>query len=83
MTIFKRPKLVDEKNRAWSFYCTKCKKWQMSLEHGYSSEFAPSGLYLECPDCGHREAVPYPISETIKDFYFFIKDILQGRTKGR
>jgi transcription elongation factor Elf1 len=74
MTIFKRPRLIDRENDKWEFYCPNCKKWQISLEHGYSSEFS-NGIYLECPVCGYKRSVPQPVSGTIKDFYFLMRDI--------
>jgi DNA-directed RNA polymerase subunit RPC12/RpoP len=72
--FFKKARLIDEVNRKWEFYCPKCKKFVVSLEHGYSSDY-PSEMYLECPECGYRRAVPLQPIETLKEFLSFIRDI--------
>jgi predicted RNA-binding Zn-ribbon protein involved in translation (DUF1610 family) len=74
--LFKKARMIGENK--WEFYCPNCKKWQISLEHGYSSEF-PNGIYLECPECGYKRPVPQPVSGTIKDFYFLMRDIYHAK----
>jgi DNA-directed RNA polymerase subunit RPC12/RpoP len=70
----RKARLIDSENRKWEFYCPKCKKYVISLEHGYSSDIS-GGIYLECPECDYRRAAPAQPVETIKEFLFLMRDI--------